>query len=276
MADLTHAPQRVDYRTDPTQYRHWTLSVEGATARLSLDIAEDGGIRPGYKLKLNSYDLGVDIELHDALNRIRFEHPNVRNVIVTSGKILKDLEAMIRMLTKRGLRASDLVCSPDVADTIINDAAVQKLLDNRRIEIGNVEPELLPDGAAIVARLNVLGRIISVISYDLTYTDDEGNDKLYIPSGKCVLTAPGAGRTAYGAVSQVEQSDGEFHTYAGRRVPKYVSSAEGNSRTLTISSRPLMIPNNKNPFIVADVLTDCAQQKGAEHDPDHQGHLRLL
>ena len=174
----------------------------------------------------------------------------------TGGKILKDLEAMIRMLTKRGLRASDLVCSPDVADTIINDAAVQKLLDNRRIESGNVEPELLPDGAAIVARLNVLGRIISVISYDLTYTDDEGNDKLYIPSGKCVLTAPGAGRTAYGAVSQVEQSDGEFHTYAGRRVPKYVSSAEGNSRTLTISSRPLMIPNNKNPFIVADVLTD--------------------
>lgn len=87
----------------------------------------------------------------------------------TGGKILKDLEAMIRMLTKRGLRASDLVCSPDVADTIINDAAVQKLLDNRRIEIGNVEPELLPDGAAIVARLNVLGRIISVISYDLTY-----------------------------------------------------------------------------------------------------------
>ena len=174
----------------------------------------------------------------------------------TGGKILKDLEAMIRMLTKRGLRASDLVCSPDVADTIINDAAVQKLLDNRRIEIGNVEPELLPDGAAIVARLNVLGRIISVISYDLTYTDDEGNDKLYIPSGKCVLTAPGAGHTAYGAVSQVEQSDGEFHTYAGRRVPKYVSSAEGNSRTLTISSRPLMIPNNKSPFIVADVLTD--------------------
>ena len=97
----------------------------------------------------------------------------------TGGKILKDLEAMIRMLTKRGLRASDLVCSPDVADTIINDAAVQKLLDNRRIEIGNAEPELLPDGAAIVARLNVLGRIISVISYDLTYTDDEGNDKEY-------------------------------------------------------------------------------------------------
>ncbi len=86
MADLPHTPERVDYRTDLTQYRHWTLSVGGAIAQLSLDIAEDGGIRPGYKLKLNSYDLGVDIELHDALNRIRFEHPNVRSVVVTSGK----------------------------------------------------------------------------------------------------------------------------------------------------------------------------------------------
>ncbi|MDN8612322.1 2,3-epoxybenzoyl-CoA dihydrolase [Variovorax ginsengisoli] len=85
MTDSTQA-LRVDYRTDPTQYRHWKLSVEGPVARLSLDIAEDGGIRPGYKLKLNSYDLGVDIELNDALNRVRFEHPEVRSVIVTSGK----------------------------------------------------------------------------------------------------------------------------------------------------------------------------------------------
>ena len=83
---LAPQPDRVDYRTDPTQYRHWKLSVEGSVARLSLDIAEDGGIRPGYKLKLNSYDLGVDIELSDALNRVRFEHPEVKSVIVTSAK----------------------------------------------------------------------------------------------------------------------------------------------------------------------------------------------
>jgi benzoyl-CoA-dihydrodiol lyase len=80
------SPPPVDYRTDPSQYRHWKLSAEGALARLTLDIAEDAGVRPGYKLKLNSYDLGVDIELADALNRIRFEHPQVRSVIVTSGK----------------------------------------------------------------------------------------------------------------------------------------------------------------------------------------------
>ncbi len=80
------APTTVDYRTDPSQYRHWKLSFEGAVATLSIDINEDAGIRPGYKLKLNSYDLGVDIELHDALNRVRFEHPEVRTVVVTSAK----------------------------------------------------------------------------------------------------------------------------------------------------------------------------------------------
>jgi benzoyl-CoA-dihydrodiol lyase len=79
-------PNAVDYRTEPSQYRHWKLAFDGAVATLAIDIDEDAGIRPGYKLKLNSYDLGVDIELHDALNRIRFEHPEVRTVVVTSGK----------------------------------------------------------------------------------------------------------------------------------------------------------------------------------------------
>jgi benzoyl-CoA-dihydrodiol lyase len=83
---MSETPPLVDYRTDPARYKHWKLSVDGAIATLAMDIAEDGGLRPGYKLKLNSYDLGVDIELHDALNRIRFEHPEVRSVIVTSLK----------------------------------------------------------------------------------------------------------------------------------------------------------------------------------------------
>ena len=80
------ASPRVDYQTDPSQYRHWRLAFDGPVATLSADFDEEGGLRPGYKLKLNSYDLGVDIELHDALNRIRFEHPEVRSVVVTSAK----------------------------------------------------------------------------------------------------------------------------------------------------------------------------------------------
>ena len=77
---------RVEYQTHPSRYQHVQLAFDGAVATLSLAINEDAGIRPGYKLKLNSYDLGVDIELHDALQRIRFEHPEVRTVVVTSLK----------------------------------------------------------------------------------------------------------------------------------------------------------------------------------------------
>ena len=76
----------VSFDTSPEVYRHWRLAVDGEVATLTLDVAEDGGIAPGYELKMNSYDLGVDIELHDAVQRIRFEHPEVRAVVVTSGK----------------------------------------------------------------------------------------------------------------------------------------------------------------------------------------------
>ena len=76
----------VEYQTDPSQYKHWKLSFNGPVATLAVDIDENAGLRPGYKLKLNSYDLGVDIELNDAVSRIRFEHPEVRTVVVTSAK----------------------------------------------------------------------------------------------------------------------------------------------------------------------------------------------
>ncbi len=76
----------VDYQTHPSQYKHWTLKFDGVVATLVADFDENAGLRPGYKLKLNSYDLGVDIELNDALNRIRFEHPEVRTVVLTSAK----------------------------------------------------------------------------------------------------------------------------------------------------------------------------------------------
>jgi benzoyl-CoA-dihydrodiol lyase len=78
--------QAVQYQTHPSQYRHWKLSFNGPVATLAADFDENAGLRPGYKLKLNSYDLGVDIELNDAISRIRFEHPEVRTVVVTSAK----------------------------------------------------------------------------------------------------------------------------------------------------------------------------------------------
>ena len=167
--------------------------------------------------------------------------------------IVGDLGAMARLLTVRGLAASDLVVGADAADALLANASVQKLLDNKNYEIGRIDPAQLGNGASHIATLNVKGRLINVICYDEQYT--EGSEtKAYIDPKTVIMTAPGAGRTLYGAVSQVEQADGQFHTYTGKRVPKYLSNAEGNTRSLTLTACPLLIPNNKNPFIVAKVL----------------------
>lgn len=77
---------RVSFQTDPSRYRHWRLTIDGPVATLAMDVDEAGGLRDGYELKLNSYDLGVDIELYDAVQRLRFEHPEVRAVVLTSAK----------------------------------------------------------------------------------------------------------------------------------------------------------------------------------------------
>lgn len=173
-------------------------------------------------------------------------------------KILDDLKAVARLMVKKGVQVADLVCSPDVADTVTSDPDIIDMMDKRNVDIGAIssrliDPEKYPS-ASVVASLVIDGRTINVINYGETYTDDEGNDQLYIPEGKAVLAAPAAGRTLYGAVSQVEQSDHELHTYAGRRVPKYVASAEGNTRSLTITSCPLTMPNRKAAFYCINAL----------------------
>src|SRR5262245_22296013 len=86
MAENAPAAPEVRFETHPTKYRHLKLSIEGAVARIALDIVEDQPMRPGYELKLNSYDLGVDIELADAVQRLRFEHPEAKAVVVTSAQ----------------------------------------------------------------------------------------------------------------------------------------------------------------------------------------------
>jgi benzoyl-CoA-dihydrodiol lyase len=89
MADSAERPpaaRRIDFQTEPARYRHWKLAFEGDTAQLIMDVDEDAGLFEGYQLKLNSYDLGVDIELADAIQRLRFEHPQVKVVVLRSGK----------------------------------------------------------------------------------------------------------------------------------------------------------------------------------------------
>lgn len=171
----------------------------------------------------------------------------------TGAKIIDDIHAMIKMLTKKGLPASELIVSSDVATIIMNDAEIQKLLDLKNYNIGMIEPMELPDGVTRLCVLNVYGRDITILVYDETYENEDGVDTPYIPAGTVVLTAPAVGRTMYGAITQLEQADGAFHTYTGRRVPKYLSDAVGNTRSITVSSAPLLIPNRRNSWITSKV-----------------------
>lgn len=168
-------------------------------------------------------------------------------------KIIDDMHAMARMLTKKGLPVSEMLVAPDVADTILNDEEIQKLLDIRNYNIGSIDPMVLPDGVTRVCVLNVKGRDITILSYDETYEAEDGTDTPFIPDGTAIMIAPNVGRTMYGAITQMEQADGTFHTYTGRRVPKYLYNADANTRTITLSSAPLLIPNVRNSWVTAKV-----------------------
>lgn len=169
--------------------------------------------------------------------------------------ILGDIYKMILYLKEQGNAATDLLVGANVVDAILNNDAIYKQLDNKRFEMGIVQPMELPNGAVRVARLNVKGHMIDVISYVETYEDENGKDTPFIPADQVVLTAPGAGHTSYGCVTQLEQADGAMHSYPGKLVPHYVSDARNNSREITLTSRPLLMPKAKNPWISADVIS---------------------
>ncbi|MCI5996106.1 MAG: major capsid protein [Blautia sp.] len=173
----------------------------------------------------------------------------------TGADIYGDIAAMIQVLIGKGLAAEDLVMSPDVAQVILNDPKIKELLDIKYVNIGSIEPIDLPEGASRLGVINVYGKNINLIVYGEQYEDETTGQLVnYMGNGNVVLTAPAAGRSLYGAVTQLEQSDGAFHTYAARRVPKYTAKADEEVRKLKVSAKPLLIPRNKSPWISASVL----------------------
>lgn len=169
--------------------------------------------------------------------------------------ILDDLNAMVQMLSTKGLPAEDLIVGADVASAIIHNEPLQKLMHNTRINLGEIKPEEMPAGASILGYLNVYGKMLRIISYVETYEDEEGEIKSYIPADAVILTAPGCGRGLYGAVTQLEL-DNNFHTYPGRRVPLFMPDFSKGTRTLTLSSCPVLIPKCKGAWISAVVIFD--------------------
>jgi hypothetical protein len=162
----------------------------------------------------------------------------------------KDVRAMAKALTSRGLPATDLIMSADVGDFVEEDEWFKARLDNRRMDYGSLAPAELPDGATFLGRLNFGGNILNLIISGEDYEGDDGGSVPYLPPGSVIVTAPDCGRTIYGGVTQMED-DETFHTVAGSRVPKYDADKKHDTKEVRLTSKPLMAPRRMNPWMVA-------------------------
>lgn len=171
-----------------------------------------------------------------------------------STAIISDLAAMAQMLTKRGLPATDVIVGSAVADVLLSNDMILKLLDNRRFILAQeVNPQEQANGAVLIAVLNCKGHMLNIFSYTREYKDETtGNSTPYIPADHVVVSAPGMGRTAYGAITQLENEN--FVTYAASRVPRTLLDKHANTKEIIQQARPLTIPKVKNAAISADVL----------------------
>lgn len=167
----------------------------------------------------------------------------------------KDVTAMAKMLSARGLPATDLVVAPDVGEFIEEDAWFRERLDNRNMDYGSISPNELTNGTTLLGRLNFGGKVLSIIVSEETYEDESGNDVPYLPNGTVIITAPGCGHTIYGGVTQMEQ-DQNFYTHAGTRVPKHDADPKHDTKEVRVTSKPLMAPKNRNPWMVAKKVFD--------------------
>lgn len=173
----------------------------------------------------------------------------------TSPKMYDDLDAMVAMLTTAGCLATDLNMASDVYSKFINDSGIQKLLDNRSINIGNITPVETPEGVAHVGNITVRGKKLDIFVYDEQYEDETGSIGSFMPSGKLMISAPGMGRMLYGAITQIEQEDNVFHTYRGKKIPKYLADPKQEVREIRVASAPIPVPNDLKGWVVADVLS---------------------
>lgn len=171
-----------------------------------------------------------------------------------SDQFYKDLVLIVRSLRRRGLPASDLLLGENVAVELMKNEFLLKMLDNRRVQLGELAPKQLPDGATSYGKIIVDGVALEIISYILQYTDEKKKVQSLVPPESIAVTAPNIGKMLYGSVTQMEESDRKYYTYTAKRVPHIVSNPKDSIRTLTEKSRPLAVPRVKNSTISAKVL----------------------
>lgn len=171
----------------------------------------------------------------------------------SNGNFFGDVKAMARMLSKRGLRAADLLLGTDVADAILQREDVQNLLNKTSgIIVGEIRQTLGQyDGVVYMGTLNFGGFMLNLICVDEIYVDDSGAEAKYFPATSAAVTAPGAGHLMYGKVTQINHGSTEFTTHVATRVPKLLVNEEDDIRKLRLTARPLAAPYNRSPWIYA-------------------------
>ncbi len=169
------------------------------------------------------------------------------------GDVYADLRAMCRQLDENGGRAVDLVLGANAAAALLANEKIAKMLDNRRMEYGQLAPQIYAQGAVLHGMLNVDGRLLNIIEYREQYHNASGNLVPYFPADNALLISEKCCRALYAAVIQMEQLDMQFHTYYKPVVPKYMGDAEKDELDIRMTSRPLLVPELIGGWISAKV-----------------------
>lgn len=168
----------------------------------------------------------------------------------TPGNWYYDIIDMIKMLTKRGRPATDLLLGNEVGNFLMEDPWVQYMMDNRRANYGAINPEALTEYVTSLGRFNFGGRRLEIFVNDGTFEDHTGAETPFLDAGSVVVTAPNCGKGLYGAVTQKEM-DNKWHTHAGTRVPNYISTITPPADETVCSCRPLFVPKTVCPWTSA-------------------------
>lgn len=169
-----------------------------------------------------------------------------------SADIIGDIAAIASSLKRRGLPATDVVMGSAAADAFLNNEKIQKLLDNRNYNIGEIDPTEGYPEAVFLGVINCKGHKMNFIEYAGTYEAEDGTTKTYINPNDIIVTAPACGVTNYGAITQIDYGSSDFTTYAEKRVPLF--DIDKQVKTVALRTAPLVQPKNKNPFIKATVI----------------------
>lgn len=216
----------------------------------------------GYKMKhyADKYGGGVyeeyGIQFYDEdTNPARFVPADTLDTSEEAGKaFIANVSEMARMLTKRGLAATDLIIDPTTASVLLNNEWFLRLMDNRRLDLLSINPQQLPSGVTSFGKVNINGKMIEIFCYEEEYVDETGKTQQFIPAGEIILTAPAMGKTLYGAVTQMEEADREYHTYPAKRVPRVTTDTKNSIKELTMTAKPLTMPKFKSSAISAKVI----------------------